>query len=499
MRPFARGFFYFLGGKGLKRYDVAVIGAGVTGCAIARVLSRYDISVVLVEAKEDVAMGASRANSAIVHAGYDCEPGTLMAKLNVLGNEMFSHWCEELDVELKRVGSYVIALTDEDKGSLDKLMARGAENGVPGLEMLTGDEARALEPALSKSVRWVLHAKTGGITCPYKFTIAAYENARQNGVEALFDARAKAIERVEGGFIVSAGVHTFFVRRIINAAGIYADEVSNLVGDDSFTIHARKGEYMLLDRTASSIQKVIFQTPSALGKGILVSPTVDGNAFLGPTAVDIDDKEDTSVSEAGMEELVKMARLSVPDLNLRAVITSFAGIRAIASGKHDFIIRPSSADPRFIQASGICSPGLTSAPAIAEMVAELVKQSGLSLPKKAAYEPRRVGIRAFRHMTREERKAAIDADSRFGRVVCRCETITEAEISEAIARGARSLDAVKRRVRAGMGRCQGGFCSPRVMELLARAQGVALPGITKFGGASTLVYPMDEGGQQNED
>lgn len=477
----------------MTRYDVAVIGAGVTGCAIARVLSRYRLNVILVEAAEDVAMGASKANSAIVHAGYDCEPGTLMAKLNVIGNEMYSRWCDELEVELRRVGSLVIAITEEEKASLEKLMEKGKKNGVPELRLISGDEARSLEGTLNPDVCLALYAKTAAITCPYQFTIAAYENARSNGVEALFDAPVREINKEGGDFIVHAGGREFRARRIVNAAGIYADKIARLIGDESFSISPRKGEYILLDRTAANVGKVIFQPPSSLGKGVLVAPTVDGNAFAGPTAVESDDKEDTSVSEEAAETLTAMSKRSVPSLNLRAVITSFAGIRSVSDNhNHDFIIRPSDADKRFIHAAGICSPGLTCAPAIAEMVASLLKESGLPLEEKPDYSPKRAAIRAFRHMPVDERKRAILEQPLYGRVLCRCETVTEAEVLEAIRRGARTLDAVKRRVRAGMGRCQGGFCSPRVMELLANAQG-GMDKVTKFGGNSFMVYSMNEG------
>ncbi len=467
-------------------YDVAVIGAGVVGSAIARELSRYRLDVALIDSAEDVAMGASRANSAIVHAGYDCVPGTLMARLNVRGNELYDSWCRELDVPLKRIGTLVIAFGSEDEKELHNLLDRGIKNGVPDLKIISGDEAREMEPMLSKEVTSALYAGTGAITCPYEMTIACAENARLNGVKWLLGSPVTAIAPKEDGLYITAGVYNLKAGYVINAAGVHADEVARLIGDDSFSIKARKGEYMLLDRTAADLKKVIFQTPSKMGKGVLVSPTVDGNSFAGPTAVDIEDKEDTSVCAASIDELCRLARKSAPDLNLRAVITSFAGVRAQPS-TGDFIIRPSDVDKRMVFASGICSPGLSSAPAIAEEIVKILGDLGAKLDKKPFFDPERQHIKAFRHMTEEEKKAAIAESPLYGRIICRCETITEAEIVEAIRRGARSIDGVKRRTRAGMGRCQGGFCSPRVMEILSREAGIPMEDITKFGAGSKLV------------
>ncbi len=467
-------------------YDVAVIGAGVVGCAIARELSRYRLDVALIDAAEDVAMGASHANSAIVHAGYDCVPGTLMARLNVHGNELYDRWCQELNVPLKRIGTLVIAFGEADEAELKNLLELGEKNGVPGLKIISGDEARAMEPMLSQDVTAALYAPTGAITCPYEMTIACAENARHNGVKWMMNSPVTSIERRGDALHVTAGVYHLRAKYVVNAAGVHADEVARLIGDESFTIKPRKGEYMLLDRTAASLQKVIFQTPSKMGKGVLVSPTVDGNSFAGPTAVDIADKEDTSVTSASIDELSRLALKSTPSLNLRGVITSFAGVRAQPS-TGDFIIRPSEIDPRMIFASGICSPGLSSAPAIAEEIASILKEEGLPLNRKPFFDAERQPIRAFRHMTDEEKKAAINESPLYGRVICRCETITEAEIVEAIRRGARSLDGVKRRTRAGMGRCQGGFCGPRVMEILSRELDIPMEALTKFGGGSNLL------------
>ncbi|MBO4299862.1 MAG: FAD-dependent oxidoreductase [Clostridia bacterium] len=469
-----------------RQYDVAIVGAGVVGCAIARQLSRYDLRIALIDAAEDVAMGASRANSAIVHAGYDCPPGSIEARMNVIGNALYRQWADELEVPFKRCGSFVIGFGPEDEKVLSDLYDRGVKNGVPGMTLMPGCEARAMEPALSKDVTMALFAATAGITCPYQMTIACAENARENGAEWLMNHPVTAMRREGDTIVITAGGEEIEARYVVNAAGVFSDEVSRMLGDDSFTVRPRKGEYMLLDRKSTCVETVIFQTPSKLGKGILVSPTVDGNMFAGPTAVDMTDKRDTSVTPEGIAQLTAMSKKSVPGIDLRSVITSFAGVRAQPS-TGDFIIGASKVEPRLIQAAGICSPGLTSAPAIAGEIARILRVSGLSMVEKAGFNPHRSAIPEFRNLNGEQRAALIEKDARYGRVICRCETITEGEIVEAIRRGARSLDGVKRRTRAGMGRCQGGFCSPRVMEILSRELNVPMTELTKFGGESKLL------------
>ena len=469
------------------QYDVLIIGAGVTGCAIARELSHTGLKIALSDACDDVAMGASRANSAIVHAGYDCVPGTLMAKLNVRGNEMFDDVCESLNVPLLRVGSFVIAFGEEDEKELNNLLERGRANCVPGLEIISGERAREMEPKLSDDVTAALWAPTAGITCPYELTIAMSENARANGADILLRKRAVAIDYANDEFTVKFEDGTSVsAKYVVNAAGVYADEVARLIGDDSFTISPRKGEYMLLDKQALCVGTVIFQTPSKLGKGVLVSPTVDGNIFAGPTAQDKVEKNDTQTTPEGLAELKKFSLKSVPTLNLRQVITSFAGVRAQPS-TGDFIIRPSDKNARFIHAAGICSPGLSSAPAIAEYVRGLIKEAGADTAERADAIYVREHAKPFRSMDAEERAEAYKRNPLYGRIICRCETVTEAEIVDAIHRGATTVDGVKRRTRAGMGRCQGGFCAPRVMEILSRELGVPTESLTKFGVKSYMV------------
>jgi len=466
--------------------DVAIIGAGVIGCSIARRLSRYDLAIGLIEAREDVAMGASRANSAIVHAGYDCEPFSHEARLNVRGNALFERWCQELDVPFRRTGSLVIGFNRADEQHICELYERGLRNSVPDLRILTGYEAREIEPSINPDVTCALFAGSAGITCPYKLTMACAENARANGCELMVNSPVREM-RFDGDRIAfAAGNAEVRARYVVNAAGVYSDEVARMLGDDSFTIQPRKGEYIIFDRSARAVEVVIFQTPSAMGKGVLVSPTVDGNMFAGPTAFDRADREDSAVSQEGLDLMIDLAGRSVPDIDLRAVITSFAGVRAQPS-TNDFIIRPSHVCPRLIHAAGICSPGLTASPAIAEEIEGLLLGAGLKLTTRSEYIPFAASIPCFREMTLAERRRMIEIDPRYGRVICRCETVTEGEIVEAIRRGARSLDGVKRRTRAGMGRCQGGFCTPRIVDIL-RERGLDPRRITKRGPGSELFY-----------
>ena len=473
-------------------FDLAIVGAGTTGCAIARHLSRFDLKIALVDAAEDVAAGASRANSAIVHAGFDAKPGSLMARLNVRGNAVFESWCRELSIPFSRCGSLVSAFTPDDEATLRDLLARGEANGVPDLRIVSGDEARALEPRLSKEALSALWAPTAAIACPYEFCIACAENARANGAVWKLGSPVTAMRDLGDAVEVTAGAETFRARFVVDAAGVFADDVARLLGDDSFSIRARKGEYLLLDRAAAPLARVLFPCPTKLGKGILVSPTVDGNSFAGPTAVDQESKTDTSVTAEGIATLKKVGLRSVPDLDFRKAITLFAGLRAQPS-EGDFVIRRSAACPRLVLAAGICSPGFTSAPAIAETVEGILAESGLALRERADWNPRRERPVPFRRMDEAQRAAAIAANPLHGRIVCRCETVTEAEIVDAIRRGATTLDAVKRRTRAGMGRCQGGFCSPRVMEILARELSRPWTALTKDGGASRLVVGATRG------
>lgn len=471
------------------KYDVAVVGAGVIGSLIARELSRYNIKIALVEKCNDMAMGTSKANSAIVHAGFDAKPGSLKAKLNVEGTALMPELCKKLSVPFKPVGSLVVAFSDEETETLNELLERGRINGVPGLEIYDSEKLRTAEPNISDEAKAALWAPSAGIVCPYELTIAAVENAVVNGVDFIRNFEVKEINYSDGSFSVSDGENIINTDYIINAAGVYCDEIASLIGDNSIHTTPRKGEYMLCDKSVGKLANhTIFQCPSKMGKGILVTPTVDGNLLLGPSALDIEDKNDVSTTSDTLSEILEIAKKSVPSLTTREVITSFAGLRAHCS-KNDFIIEPSEKNEQFINVSGIESPGLSSAPAIALYVKDIMLSKINAEAKSDFVEDREEPVR-FRHMTNEERKALIKKNPSYGRIICRCETITEGEILDAIhaPAGARDVDGVKRRTRAGMGRCQGGFCGSKVVELLAKELGVEINEITKCGGKSKILY-----------
>ena len=470
-------------------YDVAVVGAGVIGSLIARELCRYNIKVALVEKNNDMATGTSKANSAIVHAGFDAKPGTLKAKLNVEGTALMPELCKTLGVPFKPIGSLVVAFSDEEVETLGELLERGKANGVPDLEIYDATKLREVEPFISENAKAALWAPTAGIVCPYELTIAAAENAVVNGADFIRNFEVKKSGFDGNEFSVLNGENEFKTKYIINAAGVYCDEIAALIGDTSIHTIPRKGEYMLCDKSVGHLAKhTIFQCPSKMGKGVLVTPTVDGNLLIGPSALDIEDKEDFATTAAALSGILETAKKSVPSLTTREVITSFAGLRAHCT-RDDFIIEPSEKNSRFINVAGIESPGLSSAPAIAEYVRDIILKSA-SFEEKADFNPVREEPVRFRHMTNEERKALIEKNPVYGQIICRCETITEGEILDAIhaPAGARDVDGVKRRTRAGMGRCQGGFCGSKVVEILARELGVEINEITKFGGNSKILY-----------
>lgn len=476
-------------------FDVAIIGGGVTGAAIARGLSRYRLEVIVLEGAQDVCCGASKANSAIVHAGFDCVPGSLKARLNVEGSARMEELCRTLSVPYRRTGSLVVAFGAEDEEELARLKARGEANGVPGLEILPGDEVRRREPNLSGEITAALWAPTGAITNPFELTLALMESAVMNGATFCRGFAVVAIERNGGGFaLTSAAGETVHARYLVNAAGIRSDEINAMAGGRPFTIRPRKGEYMLMDRSVgNTVGTVVFQTPSRWGKGVLVSPTVDGNIYAGPTAVDVPDKADTATTPEGLWYLKRLGKKSVPGLAFGRVITAFAGLRSVVVEKDDFIIGREPEVPGFVNAAGICSPGLSSSPAVASMVAGELAAAGLTLTPKTDFRPERKQPKPFREMDASERHAALMEDSRYGRVICRCETVTEAEIVRALHSPvpATTLDGIKRRTRAQAGRCQGGFCGPRILEIISRETGMDMTEITKNGGGSWVVAPKE--------
>lgn len=471
-------------------YDVAIIGAGVIGSLTARELSRFNLKTALLEAANDVAMGATKANSGIVHAGFDAEPGTNKAKFNVKGAAMMAEYCEQLNVPYKNNGSLVVAFSEEEMGTLEELYNRGVENGVEKLRVIGRYELCELEPNISDEAVGALVAPTAGIVCPYELTIAAAENAVSNGVEFLRNCRVTAIDFNDGIFTLETAQGKIETKYVINAAGAYSDEIAKMIGDDSFTILPRAGEYFILDKAVGNlVSHTIFQCPSSLGKGVLVTGTVDGNLLIGPTASDIEDKADTATTLEGLNEVKRLASKSCKNVSTRNAITSFTGIRARASS-HDFIIGPSSRNEKFINAAGIESPGLSSAPAIAVYLSHLICSAIGEVEANTAFDGVRRDVFRFRNASDEERAAAIEKDPAYGRIICRCETVTEGEIIDAIRApaGARDVDGVKRRTRAGMGRCQGGFCGSKVVEILARELGTEINEITKFGNGSVILF-----------
>ncbi len=460
--------------------DVIIIGAGVTGCAIARELSRYNLDVLVIERSSDVCEGTSKANSGIVHAGYDAKPGTLKAKLNVRGNLMMEELSKELDFPFKRDGSLVLSFDEKGIDRLKELYEQGQQNGVKDLKILTGDEAREIEPALSDEVAAALYAPTGGIVCPFNLTIALAENAFVNGVDFKLNTEVKQIEKETNGYLVKTSDGDYEAKAVVNAAGVYAAVFHNMISNDKLNIIPRKGEYCLFDKTVGGFTKhTIFQLPTKYGKGVLVTPTVHGNLLVGPTAVDIDDFEGVNTTSEGLSDLLVRGALSVKELPTRQIITSFAGLRAHEEGG-DFVIGEVKDAPGFFDAAGIESPGLSCAPAIGEYMAELIAEK-LSAKKKENFISNRTGIPSMALASPEQKQELIKKNPLYANVVCRCETVTEGEIIDAIKRplGATTLDGVKRRTRAGMGRCQAGFCSPKTVEILARELGKDIAEITK--------------------
>lgn len=469
-------------------YDVIIIGAGVCGAAIARELSRYQAKICVLEKEEDVCCGTSKANSAIVHAGYDAVTGTLKAKLNVRGNELMGGLSEELDFPFERNGSLVLCLNEMDLPNLQALYDRGVANGVKELRILDKEEVLQMEPNITDDVVAALYAPTGGIVCPFGLNIALAENACANGVEFRFNTEVTQICKSEDGYELRTDQGTFRAKYVVNAAGVYADKFHNMVSEKKIHITARRGDYCLLDKEAGShVHRTIFALPGKLGKGILVTPTVHGNLLVGPTAIDVEDKEGVNTTAEGLAQVLEKAGMTVKNIPVRQVITSFAGLRAHEEGE-DFMIGEAEDAPGFIDCAGIESPGIASCPAIGEMTAGILRDK-MGLIEKDNFISTRQGIRNPNNLSMEERNVLIKENPAYGNIICRCEMVTEGEIIDAIRRplGAKSLDGVKRRTRAGMGRCQSGFCSPRTMEILARECDMSMFDITKAGGNSKLV------------
>lgn len=469
-------------------YDVVIIGGGVVGCAVARLLSAYEGNMALLERGADVAEGASKANSGIVHAGFDAKPGTLKARLNVEGSRMYEALCRETGAPYGQPGAMVLAFTDEELETVRQLMAQGVANGVEGLSVINGEQVLALEPNVNPAVKGALLAETSGLTSPYELTCALADDAAQEGVRFCLNTEVTAIEKLEGGYRLQTNHGPVEARLLVNCAGVASAELHNLLSPKKLHITARKGEYYLLDHSVPlTFTRTMFQTPTKMGKGVLVSPTMHGNLLLGPTAQDVTDGRDVSTTAAALAMVADKAKLTWPKESLRTVITTFAGVRAHEDGD-DFIIGATEGAPGAYEAVGIESPGLSAAPAIAKLLCgQIADENGLK--KKAHWHGAPKRPKPFYAMTAEERAEAVKHDPLYGNLVCRCEQVTEAEIRAAIRRpvGATTIDAVKRRTRAGMGRCQGGFCSPRVLEILAEELHIAPTEVTKCGGESRLL------------
>lgn len=469
-------------------YDVIIIGAGVSGCAVARELSRYRADICVLEREEDVCCGTSKANSGIVHAGFDAEPGSMKAKMNLEGSRRMKALAEELDFPFQQNGSLVVCTDGEQRDGLERLLERGQKNGVEGLEILEREELLRMEPNLSEQAAAALYAPTGGIVCPFGLTIALAENACENGVEFRFRTQVDTIEKTENGFRLTTPQGTFQARTIVNAAGVYADVFHNMVSRKKIHITPRKGEYQLPDKTAGRhVHSTIFTLPGRMGKGVLVTPTVHGNLLTGPTATDLEDREATDTTRTGLDTVTEKSAVTVKNIPYRQVITSFAGLRAHEDGD-DFILGQPSDAPGFFDCAGIESPGLSSAPAIGSYLAGQIAEY-LELERNPSFQPARKGILDPAALEFSKRQELIQREPAYGRIICRCEGVSEGEILDALRRplGAKSLDGVKRRTRAGMGRCQAGFCAPKVMELLVREGVCDWDTLTKAGGDSWLI------------
>ncbi|MCX8065820.1 MAG: NAD(P)/FAD-dependent oxidoreductase [Candidatus Hydrogenedentes bacterium] len=472
-----------------KIYDVAVIGAGCCGASIVRKLSAYDLSVVLLEKCVDIGFGVSKANSGIIHAGFHHPVTSLKARLEIRGNLMFDQLHYELNFPFKRIGIIVAAFSIEEMKTVEHLYAQGIANGVPRLEVCSRERILSLEPQLNPDVVGGLFAPTGGIVEPYRYVFALVESAEKNGVEVKKNFTVWRGVRKEDYWMIESKEGEFVkAKYVVNSAGLYADEVSKAFNAEEFKIIPRKGEEFLLQRNARGLPShVIFPVPGKHTKGVLVIPTVEGTLMVGPTAEEIEDKEDLSTTYQNLEKVFVQATYMVPKISRREIITSFAGLRPTLPS-NDFYIEPSKKQPNFIQVAGIQSPGLTASPAIGEYVKDILKNCGLKLIEKTDYDPYLPKPVKVRELSFEELERLIESDPRYGNIVCRCETVSEAEIIEAIRKGHTTLDGIKFYTRAGMGLCQGAFCSYRILKIIAREVGIPIEKITKRGGDSWIIY-----------
>jgi glycerol-3-phosphate dehydrogenase len=466
--------------------QVVIVGGGIIGTAVARELSRYKLDVLLLEAEAEVGWGTTKANSGIVHGGFHEEPGTLKAKYCFPGNQMYPQLCEELNVSFKQNGILMVGRTDEEMETVRSYYERGRERGV-NLQLLSKQELMEQEPNLDKEIAGALFAPEGGAVMPFELAAALMENAVQNGVR--FEVNTEVIHAwSEGGRkFLETEEKIIEAEYVINAAGLFSDDLARMFGDDYFSIRPRKGEEYIFDLSVKDLVKsTVFPVPGKISKGILVIPTAVGNLMMGPTGDNVEEKEDLGTSQDGFDRVFEGAKSLVPSLDPRKIIAQFAGVRA-ASDRGDFIVELSPNVPGLVHLAGIESPGLTAAPAIAADVPRLLREAGLELEAKEDFNPRRAGVIRFQTLSREEQDQLVQADPSFGRIICRCESITEGEIVDAIHRGARTLDGIKFRVRAGAGRCQGGFCQPLITQILSRELEIPVTQVTKAGPGSEQV------------
>ena len=470
-------------------YDICIIGAGVVGAAIARELSRYEADIIILEKEDDVSCGASKANSGIVHGGYAAKHGTLRGELNVIGNRMYERLNRELNFGYRETGALVIGFDDADRNEIEILYANGIKNGVDGLEIIDRRQIIEMEPNINPEVRHALYCRHAGVTSPYEFTIALMENAISNGAVLRLNCGVEGIQIAKNGFNIQTDTVKISCRYIINAAGIFSDIISQMVGPDYFKIKPRKGQYVIFDRdTGSAVSNVIFQTPTKKGKGILVTSTFHGNLMIGPNAEDTTDRYDIETDEEALAYITETAKKSIPGIDLKKAIRSFSGIRA-ASDAGDFIIEHTEV-PGLINVAGIDSPGLTSSPAIALRVVSILKEAGFPLKGKSSFDPYRMPIiHKKERLPSDEVERLIKIDPSPERIICRCEQVRESVITDALNRNIdiHSMDAVKRRTRAGMGRCQGKFCGPRVKEIIAREKNIPIDRVITPGRGSGIL------------
>ena len=473
--------------------DVLIIGAGVIGASVARAISKYNLKTIVLEKHGDVCEETSKANSGIVHSGYDAKPGTLKAKYNLKGNEMMKEFCERYQVPYRNNGSLVLAFAEEDIVKLEALKSQGEKNGVKGLTVLTKEEVLAMEPNLSHGVTGALYAPTGGIVDPFELTIAQAEVANINGVEFRFNSLVTNIVKKSDYFIVTVNREEIETKTVVNCAGVFSDEVNNLVSNHKLKITPRKGEYCLFDKEVGHlVDKTIFQLPTAYGKGVLVTPTAENNLLIGPTAYDIDDKSDNATTPEGLKEVLSKASQSIKSVPTGFVITAFSGLRA-TEAKGDFVLGEPEDVSGFYNAAGIESPGLTAAVVIGDCLADQIKIK-LNASLKSTYQDGRPKSIRFEPLSISDKEKLIKQNHEFGKIICRCEMVTLAEIKDAIHRplGARTIDGVKRRTRAGAGRCQGGFCGPKVLDILAKELNKDPREIAKFDQQAVLLVGLDK-------